>query len=67
MPAPFSEALFDAAPEPKESWFAPDAGHVNLDGFGALDAVVAFIERRGALIVASLRGARQRSEAIPLG
>lgn len=46
VPAPFSQALFDAAPEPKESWFAPDAGHVNLDGFGALDAVVAFIERR---------------------
>jgi fermentation-respiration switch protein FrsA (DUF1100 family) len=45
VPAPFSEALFDAAPEPKESWSAPDAGHVNLDGFGALDAVVAFIER----------------------
>jgi uncharacterized protein len=46
VPAPFSETLFDAAPKPKESWSAPDAGHVNLDGFGALDIVVAFIERR---------------------
>ncbi|HEY8874087.1 MAG TPA: alpha/beta hydrolase [Stellaceae bacterium] len=46
VPAPFSEALFDAAPEPKEGWSAPDAGHVNLDGFGALEIVVAFIERR---------------------
>jgi fermentation-respiration switch protein FrsA (DUF1100 family) len=46
VPARFSEALFDAAPEPKESWSAPDAGHVNLDGFGALEIVVAFIERR---------------------
>ncbi len=45
VPAPFSEALFDAAPEPKESWLAPDAGHMNLDGFGALDAVVSFIEQ----------------------
>src|SRR5204862_8210430 len=40
VPARFSQALFDAAPEPKESWFVPDAGHVNLDRFGALDAVV---------------------------
>lgn len=46
VPASFSEALFDAAPEPKESWSAPDAGHVNLDGFGALDAVVGFLSTR---------------------
>ncbi len=46
VPARFSQALFDAAPEPKESWFAPDAGHEELAGFGALDIVVAFIERR---------------------
>ena len=45
VPARFSQALFEAAPEPKESWLAPDAGHVNLDGFGALDEVVAFIDR----------------------
>jgi uncharacterized protein len=46
VPARFSQALFDAAPEPKESWFAPDAGHEELAGFGAIDAVVAFIQRR---------------------
>ncbi len=46
VPARFSQALFEAAPEPKESWLAPDAGHVNLDGFGALDEVVSFIDRR---------------------
>lgn len=46
VPGRFSQALFDAAPEPKESWFAPDAGHEELAEFGALDAVVAFIERR---------------------
>jgi fermentation-respiration switch protein FrsA (DUF1100 family) len=46
VPVRFGQALFDAAPEPKESWFAPDAGHVDLDGFGGLETVVAFIERR---------------------
>jgi fermentation-respiration switch protein FrsA (DUF1100 family) len=46
VPGRFSQTLFDAAPEPTESWFAPDAGHEELAGFGALDAVVAFIERR---------------------
>jgi len=46
VPARFSQALYDAAPEPKESWLAPDAGHVNLDGFGGLDAALSFIERR---------------------
>jgi fermentation-respiration switch protein FrsA (DUF1100 family) len=46
VPARFSQALFDAAPEPKELWAAPDGGHENLARFGALDAVVAFIERR---------------------
>jgi hypothetical protein len=38
--------LFDAALKPKEIWLAPEAGHEELEGFGALDAVVAFIERR---------------------
>jgi uncharacterized protein len=46
VPPRFSKALFDAAPEPKESWLAPDAGHVNLDRFGGLDAAVSFIGRR---------------------
>jgi uncharacterized protein len=45
VPGRFSQALFDAAPEPKESWFGPDAGHEELAEFGALDAVIAFIER----------------------
>ena len=46
VPDRFSRALYDAAPEPKEVWFAPDAGHEELEGFGALDQVVSFIERR---------------------
>ena len=44
-PFRFGEALFAAAPEPKERWLAPQAGHEDLAGFGALDAAVAFIER----------------------
>lgn len=46
VPPRFGEALFAAAPEPKERWSAPCGGHEDLAGFGALDAVVAFIERR---------------------
>jgi uncharacterized protein len=45
VPARFGEALYAAAREPKERWFAPDAGHEDLARFGALEAVVAFIER----------------------
>jgi len=46
VPIRFGHALFKAAPEPKEGWFAPDAGHEDLARYGALDVVVAFIERR---------------------
>jgi uncharacterized protein len=46
VPVRYGRALFDAAPEPKEGWFAPEAGHEDLARFGALDAVVAFIDRR---------------------
>ena len=41
----FSRALFDAAAEPKQLFFVPEAGHVNLDRFGGLAAVLSFIER----------------------
>jgi hypothetical protein len=46
VPVRFGRALFNAAPEPKEGWFAPEAGHEDLARYGALDAAVAFIERR---------------------
>jgi hypothetical protein len=46
VPIRFGRALFNAAPEPKEGWFVPDAGHEDLARYGALDAVVCFIERR---------------------
>ena len=45
VPLSLGEALFDAAPEPKTHWIAPDAGHADLGYFGALDIAVAFIER----------------------
>jgi len=46
VPVRCGRALFDAAPEPKEGWFAPEAGHEDLAHYGSLDAGVAFIERR---------------------
>jgi len=46
VPVRFGRALFSAAPDPKEGWFAPEAGHEDLARYGGLDAAVAFIERR---------------------
>ena len=46
VPIRYGRALFDAAPEPKEGWFAPDAGHEDLARYGGLDVAIAFIERR---------------------
>jgi hypothetical protein len=42
----YGRALFDAAPEPKEGWFAPEVGHEDLARYGSLDVVVAFIDLR---------------------
>jgi uncharacterized protein len=49
VPIRLGRTLFDAAPPPKEGWFAPQAGHENLAAFGALEAAVAFVERRVGL------------------
>lgn len=46
VPARFGRALFDAAPEPKEGWFAPEADHGDIANFGGLDAAFDFIKRR---------------------
>jgi len=46
VPVRFGRALFNAAPDPKEGWFVPEAGHEDLARYGGLDAAVAFIERR---------------------
>jgi fermentation-respiration switch protein FrsA (DUF1100 family) len=46
VPVRFGRALFDAAPDPKEFWLAPGAGHGNLARFGALEVIRNFIEQR---------------------
>src|SRR5207237_4706863 len=46
VPIRYGRALYEAAPEPKEGWFVPGAGHEDLARYGGLDAAVAFIERR---------------------
>jgi uncharacterized protein len=46
VPVRYGRALFNAAPEPKEGWFVPEAGHENLARYGGLDVAVAFINRR---------------------
>ena len=45
IPPSLGEKLFAAAPEPKEQWIAPEAGHNNLGRSGALDIAIDFIER----------------------
>ena len=46
VPVGHGRALLEAAAPPKEGWFAAEAGHQNLAQFGALDAAIAFIDRR---------------------
>jgi uncharacterized protein len=46
VPVRYGRALFNAAPEPKEGWFVPEAGHEDLARYGGLDVAVAFINRR---------------------
>ncbi|MGH7029425.1 MAG: alpha/beta hydrolase [Stellaceae bacterium] len=46
VPVRMGRALLAAAPQPKEGWFSPEAGHENLVQFGALEAAISFIERR---------------------
>src|SRR5262249_4959967 len=46
VPLRFVRGLFDAAPEPKEFWLAPEAGHEILARYGAFEAVLNFLQRR---------------------
>lgn len=46
VPVRLGHALFAAAPEPKEGWFSPEAGHEDIRQFGGLDAAFDFIKRR---------------------
>lgn len=43
VPIRFGEALYAAAVSPKDSLWIPDAGHNDLDAFGASDKVLAFL------------------------
>jgi hypothetical protein len=43
VPVRFGRALFDAAVDPKESLWIPDAGHAGLD---VDDVVIDFLDRR---------------------
>ena len=56
IPLRLGEALFAAAPEPKEQWIAPQAGHADLGWFGALDIAVGFIERHVRQTAPASRG-----------
>jgi fermentation-respiration switch protein FrsA (DUF1100 family) len=56
IPLSLGEALFAAAPEPKEQWIAPQAGHADLRYFGALDIAVRFIERHVRQTELTFRG-----------
>jgi len=49
VPIHLGRALFAAAPEPKEGWFAPGAGHEELARFGALDVASAWLIEREPL------------------
>ncbi|HEX3500565.1 MAG TPA: alpha/beta hydrolase [Stellaceae bacterium] len=45
VPIASGQALFAAAPEPKEIWVAPDGGHNDLPSFGSLAAAIDFVRR----------------------
>ena len=45
VPPDLGQTLFDAAPQPKELWVAPEGGHNDLFRFGAADVVAAFVDR----------------------
>src|SRR5207244_11402434 len=45
VPPEFGRRLYDAAPEPKEIWIAPEGGHEDLRTFGAIDIAIAFVRK----------------------
>ncbi len=47
VPIRFGEALYAAAVPPKDSLWIPDAGHNDLDAFGASEKVLAFLAALG--------------------
>jgi uncharacterized protein len=49
VPVAFGRALLEVAPEPKEAWFAPEGGHLDLRQHGAFAVVTDFLRRRVSL------------------
>jgi uncharacterized protein len=45
IPPAMGRAIYEAAPEPKQLWVAPDAGHVDLIEAGAVIAASDFVNR----------------------
>lgn len=45
VPVEMGRAVYEAAPDPKELWIAPHAGHVDLVEAGAVQAASKFVER----------------------
>jgi fermentation-respiration switch protein FrsA (DUF1100 family) len=52
VPVAMGRAVYAAAPEPKELWIAPHAGHVDLVEAGAMDAAADFVARMGRTVPA---------------
>jgi fermentation-respiration switch protein FrsA (DUF1100 family) len=48
IPLAMGQAIYAAAPEPKQLWIAPEAGHVDLIEAGAIAAAAAFVSARVA-------------------
>lgn len=49
VPVEMGKAIFAAAPEPKELWIRPEAGHVDLVQAGAIEAAAEFVARHHQL------------------
>ena len=49
IPVAMGQAVFAAAPEPKQLWIAPEAGHINLVEAGAIEAAVEFMTTLDAM------------------
>ncbi len=45
IPVAMARALYEAAPEPKQLWIAPDAGHMDLVEAGAMEIAAGFVAR----------------------
>jgi uncharacterized protein len=54
VPVAMGRAVFAAAPEPKQLWIAPDAGHLDLVEAGAIETAGRFVAQLDRVTVASV-------------